>query len=1280
MSRSYSLTIILLNGLFFLLLILSLSHLSHASASPTTVWTVNHTADDWNPGSLRWAIQQAETDGDGSLILFNISTMDPGYDPTTGKWTITLTGDLTWLSLESNTTIDGGGKIIIDGSNFYIFSITAENITLKNLELKNSPIPVRFYDGDNATLENLIIHDTGSYGVYGDGATEDLEIHSCTIYSTGSWGVDYWGNSLLLEDSNLSFSSAGGIYLQNTVGAQIRRTIIHNHNLQGVDLNNVLHILITDCSIYQLGSAGIAADSSTQDVKIVGSEVSHTSSYCITLSSRDNLIENCTLTFALSGIHLLNSDNSTIRTCIIYNHSDSCILLETSTNTKIESCKIYYAESNYGVYITSGSSKVLIRDCTIHHNNISGISIDASSDVNISDNRIYSHSFDGVSTVSNSHSIYIYRNTIYDCGNGIACNIAHDIHIWNNEIYLFTWNGISLIQSTSIKIFSNRIYHGLDGVAARQSTSVNISFNHIYGNTKRGIYLFQSSTDFLIMNNTIEDDSWCGVVLEGNSNDGVVGGNIILNNGGIGVNVTSSENITITQNLFGGNGNLAIDLSPQGINFNDGILNAAQSNRGIDYPVITNITLLPGNILHIEGYINIEGAGSGSPTFGNAKIELYLVNSGSGDCSGGECYGEGTSYITSFNADVNGEFNLNLVVIGVAIPNGSYLSATATLNDIGTSEFGPNIRAMTVASRIEIAPENRTILSGECISYQVTAYDDFGNSWDVTLKSNLTIDPSAGGRWVSNTYCSIHIGLWEMNASYKAKNGNILRDHTFLSVEGIPYTFRVEKPFEKINVDGIYYDPPVTFRWEVNTVHNISVPSIHYIGRDTRHRFVGWSDGYSSATRQITASPPGGTYTAYIIREYKVLVYTPYSYACCNGWVEEGSQWRIHLKSSIAINRKGDMKYRFVKWLGVGESAYRGRNLSFIITVNSPVRETALWEPYQYLLKVETPYSVAQGGGWKDVGSVVSISLKRTTVPLGEGVRAVFRGWRGDYTGNKSTFSMLMNSPKSVEAIWVIQYRVRFSTTPEIDLGMPPEEWRDNGSRLYLSLPEIVPVSDEERLCFLRMLVNGSVVEGRVLDIYVSAPLDIYATYFREYLIVIKTNIEKFVNIYVDSSPRGLASHSKVLNLWLEAGKTYFVSVDKTVWKGCGEWYVAKSSMSEVKMDRPRMLYYIYYAVNPLMESLIYILLAALTITILGVVLYLKKYRGWIVRILPYLSILLTVIVLLSTTYLRCEYYHVNWHLSLDPCNIAYLPILVIILSSTLILLYIKRKLTQAFP
>ncbi|RLC40861.1 MAG: hypothetical protein DRH44_08055, partial [Candidatus Coatesbacteria bacterium] len=676
--------------------------------------------------------------------------MDPGYDPATGKWTITLTGDLTWISLESNTTVDGGGVIIIDGSNFYIFSITAENITIKNLELKNSPIPVGFYDGDNGTLENLLIHDTSNYGIYGDGNTEDLEIYGCIIHSIGSWGIDYWGSDLIVEDSNISFSSVGGIYLQNTVKAEIRDTVIHNHNLQGIDLNNVAHISIVGCRIYQLGSAGIDVDSSSQDIRIMGSEVYHATSHCIIMSSQNNFIDDCTLTFATSGIHLLNSNNSTIQACVLYNHSDSCILVDASTDINIEGCEIYYAESNYGIHVTLGSSQILIRDCSIHHNNISGISIDASTNVNISDNRIYSHPFDGVSLVGNSNSISIYRNIIYDCGNGIACNVAHDISAWDNEIYLFTWNGISLIQANSIEVFSNKIYHGLDGVAARQSNSINISLNHIYGNMKRGVCLSQSSTNFLVMNNTIEDNSWCGVVLEDGSGDGVVGGNTILNNGGIGVNVTSSSNITITQNLFGGNGGLGIDLSPQGVNLNDGILDVTQGNRGIDYPIITNVTLMPGNTIHIEGYINTEGAGVGSPAFGNAKIELYLANPGSGDCSGGKCYGEGVSYITSFNADANGEFNLNIVVTGVTIPNGSYISATVTLNGIGTSEFGPNIRAMTIASRIEITPENETIFSGEYISYQVTAYDDFGNSWDITQKSNLTIDPSAGGRWVSN--------------------------------------------------------------------------------------------------------------------------------------------------------------------------------------------------------------------------------------------------------------------------------------------------------------------------------------------------------------------------------------------------------------------------------------------------------------------------------------------------------------------------------------------------
>ena len=57
------------------------------------VFTVTDTLDDTNPGSLRWAIGQVDADTTDTAaspdqIQFQIPTSDPGYDATTGVWTI----------------------------------------------------------------------------------------------------------------------------------------------------------------------------------------------------------------------------------------------------------------------------------------------------------------------------------------------------------------------------------------------------------------------------------------------------------------------------------------------------------------------------------------------------------------------------------------------------------------------------------------------------------------------------------------------------------------------------------------------------------------------------------------------------------------------------------------------------------------------------------------------------------------------------------------------------------------------------------------------------------------------------------------------------------------------------------------------------------------------------------------------------------------------------------------------------------------------------------------
>lgn len=97
-------------------------------------------------GSLRQAISNANA---GDTILFQIPTTEPGYDPTTGIFTITLTQASgtdanSALVIAKDLTIDGvGSKILIARSsasgtpNLRIFNITAGTVTLKNVTIYN---------------------------------------------------------------------------------------------------------------------------------------------------------------------------------------------------------------------------------------------------------------------------------------------------------------------------------------------------------------------------------------------------------------------------------------------------------------------------------------------------------------------------------------------------------------------------------------------------------------------------------------------------------------------------------------------------------------------------------------------------------------------------------------------------------------------------------------------------------------------------------------------------------------------------------------------------------------------------------------------------------------------------------------------------------------------------------------------------------------------------------------------------------------------------------------
>lgn len=102
----------------------------------------------------------------------------------------------------------------------------------------------------------------------------------------------------------------------------------------------------------------------------------------------------------------------------------------------------------------------------------------------------------------------------------------------------------------------------------------------------------------------------------------------------------------------------------------------------------------------------------------------------------------------------------------------------------------------------------------------------------------------------------------------------------------------------------------------------------------------------------------------------------------------------------------------------------------------------------EHRLTIESAYGESEGDGWYDESSTASISVVSVEEPT---IRHIFTGWSGDYTGNETTASVVMYSPKTITANWRNEYLL----TIESAYGEPEGEgWYDEGSTATISIPE----------------------------------------------------------------------------------------------------------------------------------------------------------------------------------------------------------------------------------
>jgi hypothetical protein len=141
---------------------------------------------------------------------------------------------------------------------------------------------------------------------------------------------------------------------------------------------------------------------------------------------------------------------------------------------------------------------------------------------------------------------------------------------------------------------------------------------------------------------------------------------------------------------------------------------------------------------------------------------------------------------------------------------------TITVNtyDAGSNSLDTGSAEVTItpaeAVSIVISPDTATIKAGETQAYTATAFDEFGNSFDVTSETTFSIDEEAGGSWAANVYTSEKAGTWTVTGTYGA-----LRDTATLTVKAY-ITLTPTSGFATTTIVGKGFTPDsaITIRWE----------------------------------------------------------------------------------------------------------------------------------------------------------------------------------------------------------------------------------------------------------------------------------------------------------------------------------------------------------------------------------------------------------------------------------------------------------------------------------
>ncbi|MEL6688012.1 MAG: right-handed parallel beta-helix repeat-containing protein, partial [Pseudomonadota bacterium] len=828
-----------------------------ASAGPQTLTVTNTNAS--GAGSLPQAITDANNNPGPDTIVFNV----PGSGERILNFSaaVTITDDDLTIDGTTQTGTTCGSPssgtppspvLRIDGTangttggNYHGFRVNADNVTIRGFAMTSFDRAIDIFSTSSGVEVSCNV-----FGVRASGVVDAVR-----------YGVIAGGPNASIEDNQMSAAIENAILVESSgTGTQITGNIIGDYQTRTEDYRNQdSGILINGASSVTIGGMSasdrnIISDNGNEGIELQSaSNITILGNYIGLMSTGTSALGN-----SVSGLHIENSSSVTVG------------------NGLASGRNIIAGNGRRAINVVAGS----ISNLTVDGNYLG---TDVTGNTTLTNGQNFDWYFgDGISFGGGSfNNIQITDNVIgglpgaYIEFYGTA---ASNVTIQGNSLGVGA-NGTANIGTDADEPLIN-ISGGTRNYSAFTIGGTGAGEGNIIANgSSAGLY-WQSDiagSPSIVVGNTIRNNAFDGIIVQGSSSKLAVFANSIFDNGGEG-----------------------IDLGSDGITPNDNNDGDGGTNDLLNFPVINSVTV-DGTTVNYDITLDTVSHGEGY------RVDFYRDN------SSGELNGEGETWLgfvnltyTGVTDDFTGSFTAQ-----TSLSAGDIVTAKTTRRTSGgsydqSSEFGPNQTATSAVSlgSLDSAPPGSGPGSlGDPFTSLAEAYTvSSSGQYYFNMGSGLflgSVDTSEGGGWVL-VLQYIHAGGANPPLSVTGAGSNLPRLSS--SALGADESAESERWGHAGNTAMSQFTGDIELRWYAETnAHNRIIHFRSSLGDDYVRTGTGGFNGIQSSFTALTnhsANLPASASSFYTNRTDYALTSFPY-------WLSGTYHWGVRGEGGLGSGANG---------------------------------------------------------------------------------------------------------------------------------------------------------------------------------------------------------------------------------------------------------------------------------------------------------------------------------------------------------------------------------------